>query len=193
MSATNRGAERRENDYYPTPAWCVHRLLDAIGHRLPTVGWWLEPAVGDGAIVRAVQTHGGRKTLPWVGLDIAPRVYPNENLQVHRLDYLSLGPAVSKYRVGITNPPFSLALPFAQRMTQDCGAAIMLTRLNWLAGAKRSAWLREHTPSVYVLPDRPSFTGDGSTDATDYAWMVWGLETTPTIQILATTPKGERT
>lgn len=29
-----------------------------------------------------------------------------------------------------------------------------------------------HTPDVYVMPKRPSFTGSGS-DATAYAWMAW--------------------
>ena len=46
MSATNRGAVRNEHDFYPTPAWCVHRLLEAVP--LPA-GRWLEPCVGDGA------------------------------------------------------------------------------------------------------------------------------------------------
>lgn len=32
--------------------------------------------------------------------------------------------------------------------------------------------MQRHTPDVYVLPQRPSFTGKG-TDSTSYAWFVW--------------------
>jgi hypothetical protein len=34
-----------------------------------------------------------------------------------------------------------------------------------------------------VLPKRPSFTG-GGTDATEYAWMVWGPTRTGRLRIL---------
>lgn len=58
-----------------------------------------------------------------------------------------------------------------------------LLRLNWLASQKRAFWLRKNTPSVYVLPKRPSFTGKG-TDATDYCWAVWRRDVAPTVVIL---------
>jgi hypothetical protein len=48
----------------------------------------------------------------------------------------------------------------------------MLLRLNFLGGAKRTAFLRARPPDIYVLPNRPSFTGHG-TDACEYAWFVW--------------------
>ena len=68
MSATGRGAERRASDYYPTPAWCIWRLLDALS--LPCRCTWLEPAAGDGAIVRAV--NAVVPDLDWVAVDIRP-------------------------------------------------------------------------------------------------------------------------
>jgi hypothetical protein len=58
-------------------------------------------------------------------------------------------------------------------MDPDCGTAAFLLRLNWLGGQARAAWHRANPCDVYVLPRRPSFTGKG-TDATEYAWMVWG-------------------
>jgi hypothetical protein len=44
MSSTNRGAAREPADNYPTPSWCVRRLLEAV--ELPP-GRWLEPACGE--------------------------------------------------------------------------------------------------------------------------------------------------
>ncbi len=58
MSATNRGRQRSPADDHPTPEWCVRRLVEAVD--LPG-SRWLEPAAGDGAIVRAV----GRVDVAW--------------------------------------------------------------------------------------------------------------------------------
>ena len=33
--------------------------------------------------------------------------------------------------------------------------------------------MRAHPPRVHVSPKRPSFTPDGKTDATEYAWFTW--------------------
>src|SRR5689334_10139470 len=91
---------------YPTPAWCVHRLLDEID--LPRGGYWLEPAVGDGAIVRAIRGREEYTEVKWwtndvrdVGADVTS-------------DYQTWGvPANGRiYDVVITNPPFSLARSF---------------------------------------------------------------------------------
>lgn len=70
------------------------------------------------------------------------------------------------YDLIITNPPYSLAL------CAPHGAVVMLLRVNWLGGQERAPWMRLHTPSLYVSPRRPSFTGAGSA-ATEYAWMTW--------------------
>jgi len=47
---------RIKDDVYPTPEWCVHRLLDEWCPNLPSI--LLEPCVGDGAILKAFQTAG---------------------------------------------------------------------------------------------------------------------------------------
>lgn len=48
----------------------------------------------------------------------------------------------------------------------------ILLRLNFLGTEGRSAFMREHAPDVYVLPNRPSFTGT-KTDSIEYVWFVW--------------------
>ena len=70
---------RAAYDYYPTPAWCVRRLLEAVD--LPG-GRWLEPAVGDGAIVRSVDA--ARDDVRWTTIDVRPGLGAD-----HCLDYTS--------------------------------------------------------------------------------------------------------
>jgi len=61
VSSTNRGnGKRSATDFYPTPPWCVHRLLDRLA--LPG-GRWFEPRAGQGAIISAV--NGARTDVTW--------------------------------------------------------------------------------------------------------------------------------
>jgi len=184
MSATNRGAERHKDDAYYTPAWCVRALLATV--QLPG-GAWFEPAVGDGAIVRAVNEV--RRDVFWTVNDI--------DLS-HAGDLSAFGWGHAPYTaagfefaaedemqdVVITNPPFNQALEFVQGAMKDGKIVVMLLRLNWLALQKRNRFLLDNPPSVYVLPRRPSFTADGKTDATDYAWFVWGLDEPPMCRVI---------
>lgn len=187
MSATNRSAVRHPDDFYETPAWCVHRLLEAV--ELP-FSRWLEPSAGAGAIRSAVDAFVWRSLVTWTELDINPR-----RAGIIQEDFLSAR-FDRGFDVVIGNPPFRLAEDFVRRAVGLAPVVAFLLRLNWLASAKRADWLQKHTPSIYVLPNRPSFTGKG-TDATDYAWFVWGTEPGhvdygPTVKILATTPASER-
>jgi predicted RNA methylase len=187
MSATNRGSTRRDADYYPTPAWCVRALLASV--QLP--GWrWLEPAAGDGAIIRAVLEQRQDVSFAACEIDGAHETaLENAGAALIRIDdFVNLEryepvPTTPYYQVVITNPPFSQSLEFVEAALRRAPVVVMLLRLNWLASAKRNAFLRENPPSVYVLPRRPSFTGTG-TDATDYAWMVWGIDQEPKLAVI---------
>jgi hypothetical protein len=127
--------------------------------------WWLEPACGNGAIERLLVEEFGISKV--IATDIAPGPrYAGGFEYVHERDYLSEKYAVDadgiavtfmRYEVAITNPPYSLAFEFVQRMTQDARVAVALLPLTFLGSAKRQKWLREHPPNLYVLSDRPSF------------------------------------
>ena len=197
MSATNRSNARDELDRYDTPEWCVRRLLDAdpLFSSLHGGGRWLEPSAGAGAVIRAADAwrNGSGLLLPfWTAVDVAIRFGAAKGIALYWADFLEWQPPTSqRYDVAIGNPPYSLAFEFACKCVQIADTTALLLRLNWLASAKRAEWMREHTPSVYVLPNRPSVTG-GGTDATDYAWFVWRRDAAPVVQILATTPASER-
>lgn len=205
MSSTNRGGERRDDDYYPTPAWAVDRFLDDHGERLLSLGRrWLEPAVGDGAIVRAVHdwcVGRGLEPPTWVTCDVRPgcpsAVGHSAEGRVERSgcgDFTWFGGAgfdPGRVDVAITNPPFLHASAFAARCLEVASATALLLRVGWLGSDKRARWLREHTPSMHVLPDRPSFDGRGQ-DSDFYGWFSWGLFPAPTLGVLATTPEEVR-
>ena len=54
------------------------------------------------------------------------------------------------------------------------GTVAMLLRMNYIVPAARHHLRDEFgLPDMYALEKRPSYNGSG-TDATDYAWFVWG-------------------
>jgi hypothetical protein len=80
-----------------------------------------------------------------------------------------------RYAVAITNPPFRLAQGFIDACLKHADTVVMLLRLNYLASKARWEFMSARTPDVYVLPNRPSFTG-GGTDSIEYGWFIWGQQ-----------------
>lgn len=172
MSSTGRVADREEHDTYPTPRWCVRRLLEVLVD-LP-MGAWGEPCVGDGAIVRAVEEHFTGTKPPW----FARQDIRNTSAADHVGDFLTdANPAFADCSVIITNPPFSLAREFIHQARAEAPRAMLvfLLRLNFLGSADRHGWLSRDMPDIYQLPNRPSFV-NGKTDSVEYGWFVWGPE-----------------
>lgn len=96
----------------------------------------------------------------------------------------------------VTNPPFSLAEEFIRHSRELYPQAelVFLLRLNFAGSVGRlPLWRDLGTPDVYVLPNRPSFTG-GKTDSCEYAWFRWPSEARElgTFLVLNETPRSER-
>lgn len=188
MSATNRGKEREANDFYATPAWCVHRLFEdehfLDTHITPASTEvedqvWLEPGCGEGAIIQALDQIGVSPNA-WVAVDDENRKLSAENIVFEHVDFLKFEPEPGEISVAIGNPPYSLAKEFVDHALKISPVVIMLLRVNFLGSEKRVAWWRgqKQKPDIYVLPNRPVFTvnkeGKPGVDATEYAWFVWG-------------------
>ena len=187
MSSTNRGAERRVDDAYETPQWVVRRLLDVWQ---PRDGVLIEPCCGSGQIVRCFPGKD------WITCDIRD-VVPSSLRHVTG-DFLQCDGGFHPAAVSavITNPPFSLAEEFIRhsRTSFPLADLVFLLRLNFLGSAGRLAlWRHLGAPDVFVLPNRPSFTG-GKTDSCEYAWFVWPSQTRDfgRIKVLNETPRSER-
>lgn len=198
MSATNRGGQRSPADFYATPAWCVRRFLERC--TLPR-GRWLEPTAGEGHLLRAVASV--RPALDWTAVELRPECAPLLDATGARVrvgnflsadrEWLGLHGA-EEFDVAIGNPPFRYALECIEAARRVARITAMLLRLDFLESDERAEFLRAWTPDVYVLPDRPSFTGEG-TDSTAYGWFVWrwGWRTsTAELHILDSTPLAER-
>ena len=166
MSSTARGRARENLDFYPTPAWAVDLILDRLG---PVMGNVLEPAAGDGAIIKRLLARG-----------LAPDQIEAIEIDPGRADIVrGLVPHVScedfttitngsPYDLIITNPPFALAESFARTMinlTAGLGTAALLLRLNWLGSQERAAFHRAHPADIFLLPKRPEFTASMSCSA----------------------------
>ncbi len=181
MSATNRGAERRESDYYPTPTWVTRRILEALN--LAHGKTYLEPCAGDGAIVRVLRERDAEAGI--IALEIhGEGDIPGADATV-RCDALSC--AWPKADVVIMNPPFLHAAQFVSRALVAAPLVICLERVGWAV-----TWGKTGAPmpsGAFFLPNRPSFTGEG-TDASEYAWFVWGGP--PGLHMLPDTPLAER-
>jgi hypothetical protein len=74
----------------------------------------------------------------------------------------------------LTNPPFSCAEGFATHAIDHSRITYLLLPLNFLASKTRIPfWKRNPLYTLFPLSNRPSFTDDGKTDFTDYAWFCW--------------------
>lgn len=162
MSSTSRGGKRSPADFYPTPAWPVHRLLE----RLPLPGGrWLEPAAGEGAIICSVNEWRAHYTnyVPVQWTAVEKRKSCMKTLRsiysVHNAlngDFLKLHPS-NNYNVCISNDPFSLAMDFITKTMPLAKWNIHLLRLNFLGTEERNEFFKSNMPDVYVIPDRVSF------------------------------------
>jgi hypothetical protein len=200
VSATRgkKGRSGGPDDVYPTPAWCVRRLLEAWQ---PAPGALFEAGAGDGAIIRAVTAAIGAR--PWFAVESRATCGPilrglPEVVAAEIADFLTWElPAEADIAAVIANAPFSLNEAFIRRARLLFPAAQLafLCRLNFLASEDRAPLYAElGAPDVYVLPNRPGFTTDGGTDNSDYGWFVFYplAGRVGSLRHLALTPPEER-
>lgn len=86
-------------------------------------------------------------------------------------------PSNGRYELVIGNPPFNDAeahVRHAMSLAYPGGHVAFLLRLALLESAARIPFWEEFPARrVYVLSQRPSFTGNGKTDSCAYAFFVW--------------------
>ena len=167
MSSTARGASRENNDFYPTPGWCTDLLLSAI--RPSFADKVLEPAAGDGAIIKRLIAYGiAPEKISAIEIDkeraeMVRAIVPN----VRCADFTRMSEGLT-YDLIVTNPPFALAADFARTALQrsgNTGTVALLLRLNWLGSQERAEFHRAHPSDILLLPKRPEFTASMSCSA----------------------------
>ncbi len=159
-------------DFFPTPAWATHALID--NEEFSGDIW--ECACGNGAMSNVLALTGQRI----ISTDLHDRGYGEGGI-----DFLA-----SERRAHniVTNPPYNAAEGFVRSgLKKSDRKFALLLRLAFLEGANRQRTIfSENPPSrVWVFSERITFYPAGAiqkgTGTTAYAWFVWDkTETNPT-------------
>ena len=162
-------ANREKDDFYPTPPEMTEALLSVEQFRDEI----LEPACGDGAISRVLESHGYSVT----STDLVYRGYGEGGRDFLEEQHGSV-PNI------ITNPPFTLVEEFIENAVSRANRKVaILGRLGLLEGqGRRKIWDATPPARVWVFsrriacvkpgdPEYGSKGGKGGMIA--YAWYVW--------------------
>jgi hypothetical protein len=151
-------------DYFPTPAWATHALIDNETFK----GDIWESACGNGAMSKVLETSGQRvessdlfnRGFGEVGVNFLTSERRAENI--------------------VTNPPYNAAEGFVRAGLRAADRKFaLLLRLAFLEGANRQRTIFTNAPPsrVWVFSERITFYPEGAvqkgTGTTAYAWFIW--------------------
>lgn len=165
-------------DLFPTPPWATRALVEEIigaGALRGRVVW--EPAAGLGTMSRVLEEYADHV--------FASDVYDYQ--YAHNIgSFVGAGPDVIQMPAGlkagwvITNPPFNLALEFAQRAIEEATDGVaLLVRSVWSEGGARYDKLFAKTPPMIIaqfcerVPMVKGRWDPKASTATAYSWYVW--------------------
>lgn len=183
---------RRQFDAYFT----AQPVADALVRCLERDCFWrggtvLEPSAGRGAFVRATMDLVIQPTAVYVN-DIDPvRVAELRSTLAVVSSNRDFAEVRGQYDLIVGNPPYSHAeahVRHALSLRSRCGVVAFLLRLAFLESQERVPFWKEHPASkIYVLSQRPSFTGDGGSDKAAYGFFVWDkcCRATTTLEVIS--------
>lgn len=157
---------REKDDFYPTPPEPTRAFLAAELPRLRKFPAIWEPAAGDGAMVREMESCG----LPVVASDLVDR---GAGAEIRSFYDFAEAPAPAI----LTNPPFNECNTGRWITHALAGLGVrymaLLLPFNWPGAESRSGLWTKHTPArVYLMRWRVDFTGKGAPPMLN-AWFVW--------------------
>jgi hypothetical protein len=159
-----RSADLDGPDYFPTPAWATHALID---NKRFDGGIW-ECACGNGAMTHVLEKTGK----PVRSSDLYDRGFGDVGIDFTK--------AKDRADNIVTNPPYNSAEGFVRsgvRLAKRKFA--LLLRLAFLEGANRANTIFSECPPsrVWVFSERITFYMAGAdqkgSGTTAYAWFVW--------------------
>ncbi len=155
-------------DFFPTPAWATHALID--NEEFDGDIW--ESACGNGAMSDVLEQTGRAVT----SSDLFDRGYGEAGV-----DFLTTARRASNI---VTNPPYNAAEGFVHAGLKAADRKLaLLLRLAFLEGANRQRTIFTEAPPsrVWVFSERITFYPFGAiqkgSGTTAYAWFVWDKET----------------
>lgn len=178
MSSKNRGKASRPADFYPTDdalAGQIVRHLQVLG--LQAGMDVLEPSAGAGAFLRALHdvadvTADANELYP----DRYPTLAdaPKRRLIEGKFERIM---TMDSWDWIVGNPPFTPAVEHIKHalfLLRAGGRVAFLLRAGFLSTSERAEF-RSRAPLEWELQlqERPSFTGDGQTDSSEYSVFVF--------------------
>ena len=172
FDAPDATPERRELDRYYTADPVAAALVQLL--HLPAGARVVEPSVGGGAWVRALHRHGPDNVhITGVDLDPDARGLQGCDDAVVGVDWTDPSLDDRTWDWSIGNPPYQDAEAHIRASLRRCHNVVALLRLAFLETASRVPfWLQYPPRKVWVLAERPSFTG-GGTDSAAYGLFWW--------------------
>lgn len=159
-----RSADLDGPDFFPTPAWATHALID----NEPFDGEIWECACGNGAMSRVLEKTGNRVR----SSDLYNRGYGDAGM-----DFTLASQRADNI---VTNPPYNSAESFVRSGVKLANRKFaLLLRLAFLEGANRANTIFSQSPPnrVWVFSERITFYMHGAAEkgsgTTAYAWFVW--------------------
>lgn len=170
--------EREPDEFYPTPPEPTRAFLHAEIDRLRDFGIIWEPAAGDGAMVREMETVG----LTVRASDLVER---GCNADIRSFYDFPVAPA----RAIVTNPPFDQCgwgtpafhalgkgrARWLYHALDTLGVDYMALLMNWGwpgAGGLAPFWAQHPPARVYLMRWKIDFTGQGAPPMLN-GWFVW--------------------
>ena len=156
---------RVANDAYYTPEPLAEKLVGLLP--MGEGDYVMEPSVGGGAFARSLRNRGAVV----VGCDIDPAVKGALLCSAFiEADFLKLPPPF-EFEWVVGNPPYTNVEEHIDRALEFAPNVAFLLRLAVLeSGSRVKKWAEWPLRRVWVLAERPSFTGRG-TDACAYGWF----------------------
>jgi len=171
---------RPKNDFYPTPLpFALAGLAGLPNGFTPTTV--LDPGCGEGVWGEALVIQYNDPEMIVVGVDDDLKLNPKIGgltLYDHFIpeSFLEFNRPVL-FDLVCGNPPYRYAEEFVRKGLEFLapnGYLVFLMRLQFLGSKKRLALWGDYPPmKVVVCANRPSFTGDGKTNADEYCFMYW--------------------
>ncbi len=187
MSRAVATDDRRHDDDYPTPTWCVVQLRKFVDLPRPGASI-LEPSAGAGNIIRTLslvervpyqwtavevqEDHAQR--LDGLGAEMRTRGLPE--MHVVCGSFLDVGrrwlDEGRHFDAVVMNPPFTHNMVFLDLCLRLADAVFMYGRVDFPGSRDRNPFMTVRPPDVHMLVPRPRPVG-GRSDSGESGWLVW--------------------
>lgn len=165
--------QRKESDFYPTPAEGTQAILDELD--LPKSAKIWDPACGEGDLDMVCRANGYQT----FASDLNRTGYGKPGIDFLRV---ALGPTSQRPTVIMTNPPFALAEKFIRKAVTLAPVVVMLLKSNyWHTNNRLKLWDDCPPTAQHPVSWRLAFLKEerGNSPLMDCTWFVWDASKPP--------------